>query len=281
MAENGSERSVDSVRASDRVEAFGAQDLVVLAVKAHQIAEVAPILSQFLHDDTVIMTIQNGIPWWFFHGFKGEYGGRSIHAVDPGGTIGHHIDPTRLLGSIAYPAADRPEPGTVRQLEGDQFPVGELDGSRTERAFTIAAALSGAGFRSRVLSDIRAHLMVKAWGNLAFNPISALTGATLAEICRDQHTRALAAQMMTEAAAIAGRLGIRTRVSIEQRIVGAEKVGDHKTSMLQDLELGRELEMEALVGAFVELGHMTATPTPTIDAVYACAKLREATRAQR
>ena len=277
---DSSEVVTDSVEASADISTFGPQDLIILAVKAHQIADVAPMLEAVLQDGTTIMTVQNGIPWWFFDGFGGEYEGRRIEAVDPGGRIALHIDRARILGSIAYPAADRPEPGTVRVIDGDQFPVGEIDGSRTDRATAIAAALTEAGFRSRVLTDIRAHIWVKAWGNLAFNPISALTGATLAEICGNVHTRSLAAEMMTEAGVIADRLGIKTRISIEQRIAGAEAVGDHKTSMLQDLEAGRELETGALVGSFVELGQMTRTPTPTIDAVYACLKLLEATRAK-
>ena len=281
LSDGGRELIADSVRASADISDFAAQDLVILAVKAHQIAEVAPLLSKVLTDDTAIMTVQNGIPWWFFDGFGDMYEGRRIEAVDPDGMIALHIDPARVLGSIAYPAADRPEPGTVRVIDGDQFPVGELDGSRSERAATIAAALSGAGFRSRVLADIRSHIWVKAWGNLAFNPISALTGATLAEISGNALTWSLVAEMMAEAAVIAEHLGIKTRISIEQRIAGAAAVGDHKTSMLQDLEAGRELETEALVGSFVELGQMTGTPTPTINAVYACVKLLEATRAKR
>ena len=280
LGADGSELIAESVVASAEISSFGPQDLIVLAVKAHQIAEVAPTLNELLAHNTTIMTVQNGIPWWFFDGFGGEYEGRRIEAVDPGGQIALHIDRARVLGSIAYPAADRPEPGTVRVIDGDQFPVGEIDGSRTDRATAVAAALTEAGFRSRVLTDIRAHIWVKAWGNLAFNPVSALTGATLAEICRNARTRSLAAEMMTEAGLIANQLGIKTRISIEQRIAGAEAVGDHKTSMLQDLEAGRELETEALVGSFVELGQMTGSPTPTINAVYACLKLLETTRAK-
>jgi 2-dehydropantoate 2-reductase len=281
VTETGLEILVDSITASDDARDFDVPDLVILAVKAHQIPDVAPVLPRLFGDETVVMTVQNGIPWWFFHRFGGAHEGRRIQAVDPNGAIERSVDPKRVLGCIAYPAAERPEPGTVRAVEGDQFPVGELDGSVSERANRIATALSDAGFRSRVLRDIRAHLWVKAWGNLAFNPISALTGGTLAEICRDPHTRRLASQMMSEAAVIAERLGIRTRVSIEQRIAGAELVGDHKTSMLQDVELGKELETDALIGAFVELGVLTGVATPSIDAVYACVKLRDALHSVR
>jgi 2-dehydropantoate 2-reductase len=268
-----------NLNASDDIASFGQQDLVILAVKAHQILEVTPGVSALLGPATTVMTVQNGIPWWFFQGFGGEYDGRRIDAVDPEGEIHAQLDSSRILGSIAYPAVDRPEPGIIRVIDGNQFPVGEIDGSRSDRASAVATALTEAGFRSRVLTDIRSHIWVKAWGNLAFNPISALTGATLAQICGDPLTRELAADMMTEAAGIAERLGIKTRISIEQRIAGAEAVGDHKTSMLQDLETGRELEIEALVGSFVELGRITGVPTASIDAVYACVKLLENTRA--
>ena len=183
-------------------------------------------------------------------------------SLDPDGTIERHVPPDRIVGCIAYPAAEREQPAVIRLVEGDRFPVGELDGSRSERVAALAQTLTAAGFTSRVLTDIRAHLWVKAWGNLAFNPISALTGATLAEICRSPPTRALAAEMMREAGAVAERLGLRLRISVEQRIEGAEKVGAHKTSMLQDVEAGRPLEIAPLVGAFVELGRLTETPMP-------------------
>jgi 2-dehydropantoate 2-reductase len=276
IQEDGREVHVDTLNAAEEVSAFGEEELIILAVKAHQIIDVVPQIRPLLGTDTVIMTVQNGIPWWFFHGFDGPYQGRIIRAVDPDGRIAQHVDSRRVLGSIAYPAADRPEPGLVRVVEGDQFPVGELDGLRSRRATEVASVLATAGFRSRVLTDIRSHIWVKAWGNLAFNPISALTGATLSEICRNPLTRALATEMMTEASAIADPLGIRTRITIAQRIEAAERIGDHKTSMLQDLEAARELETEALIGSFVELGELIGTPTPSIDAVYACVKLLEA-----
>lgn len=274
---DGSETIVDSLEASSELADFGAQDLVILALKAHQIAELAPSLDVLFDVDTVILPVQNGVPWWFFYCFGGEYEGQRLQSLDPDGVLEHYIPTERIVGSIAYPAASRPRPGVVEVVEGDQFPVGELDGTRSERAQTIAELLTGAGFRSRVLRDIRAHIWVKAWGNLAFNPISVLTGATLAEIARYPSTRSLAVEMMQEAAAIAEKLDIRLRVTIEQRINGAEAVGDHRTSMLQDLEAGKELELDPLVGVFVELGDMTSTPTPTIKAVYSCAQLLDAT----
>ena len=273
---DGSEEATGRLQASATLADFGAQDLVILALKAHQVAELARDLEVLYETDTVVLPVQNGIPWWFFQGFAGEHDGRRLRSLDPTGALERHIPAQRIVGAIAYPAVERTEPGVVRVVEGDHFPVGELDGSRSPRVQKIAEVLNAAGFRSRVLTDIRAHLWVKAWGNLAFNPISALTGGTLAEICRHPSTRSVAYDMMDEAASIAEALGLRLRVTIEQRINGAEAVGDHKTSMLQDVESGRELELEAIVGAFVELGELTGTPTPSINAIYACTKLVDA-----
>jgi 2-dehydropantoate 2-reductase len=264
---DGSELVAPDVIASDDLSDFGPQDTVVLALKAHQLAAVAPSLGAVLGADTTFVPMQNGVPWWFFHRFGGELEGSRLRTLDPDGVLERAIPPERLVPSIAYPAAVREGPGIIRLVEGNRFPVGELDGSRSPRAQGIADVLGAAGFKSRVLSDIRAHLWVKAWGNLAFNPISALTGATLGEICRDPRTRAVASAMMHEANDIAAALGIRTRLSVEQRIEGAASIGDHRTSMLQDVEAGRELEVGPLVGAFVELGQLTGTPTPTIEVV--------------
>jgi len=270
---DGTESLVRSMTVADQLGELGPADVVILALKAHQIAPMAEALSVLYDDETVVVPVQNGIPWWFFQGFGGPHDGYRLRSLDPEGLLESHIPTSRVIGSIAYPASERPEPGAVRVIEGDRFPVGELSGERTDRAGAIAAALTEAGFASRVLTDIRAHLWVKAWGNLAFNPISALTGATLAGICRDGRTRELAAAMMGEAAAIADELGVRTRISIDKRIEGAEAVGEHKTSMLQDLEAGRELELEPLVGAFIELGELTGVATPTIEAIYALTSL--------
>ncbi|MEA3186154.1 MAG: 2-dehydropantoate 2-reductase, partial [Ilumatobacteraceae bacterium] len=222
------------MRASDDLADLGQQDLVFLALKAHQIAAVADRLALLYDDSTVVIPLQNGVPWWFFQKFPGPYEGRRLNALDPDGLLERLIPADRIVGSIAYPAAEREAPGVIRLIEGDRFPVGELDGQRSGRVTEIAQILTSAGFKSRVVTDIRAHLWIKAWGNLAMNPISALTGATLAEICRFPATRSLAAEMMAEASVVAEKLGLHLRLSIEQRIEGAEKVGDHKTSMLQD-----------------------------------------------
>jgi len=217
--------------------------------------------------------LQNGVPWWFFQKFPGPFDGRRLETLDPEGTLERTIPVERIVGAITYPAAERDAPGVFRLVEGDRFPVGELDGTRTERATMISRVLTEAGFKSRVLTDIRSHLWVKAWGNLAMNPISALTGTTLAEICQFPSTRALAAQMMEESSEVAEKLGLQLRLSVEQRIEGAEKVGYHKTSMLQDVEAGRTLEVDPLVGSFVELGHLTDTPMPATQVVYSLVSL--------
>jgi 2-dehydropantoate 2-reductase len=273
---DGSRVVASEIRAASRAEALGTQDLVLLAVKAHQLADVTESVPPLLRTQTVVLTLQNGIPWWFFQKFPGPFEGRRLPNLDPDGVLERAIPFDRILGSIAYPAAERDAPGVVRLVEGDRFPVGELDGEISARATSVADALRHAGFVSKVVRDIRSQLWVKAWGNLAFNPISALTGATLGEICRFPPSRELAARMMRESTAIAERLGLRLRLSVEQRIEGAAKVGEHKTSMLQDAEAGHPLELEALVGAFVELGRLTATPTPSIDAVYELAATLDA-----
>ena len=259
------------------VDELGPQDVIVLALKAHQIAAIADRLPALYDADSVVVPMQNGVPWWFFQRFPGPHEGTRLQTLDPHGILERHIPPERIVASIPYPAAERVEPGVIRLIEGDRFPVGELTGERTERVGAISDALSASGFTSRVLTDVRAHLWIKAWGNLAFNPISALTRATLAEICADPATRALAAQVMQEAADIAAKIGLRLRISIEQRIEGAAAVGEHKTSMLQDVEAGRELEIEPLVGCFVELGRLTETATPAIEMIYALTSLLNAT----
>jgi 2-dehydropantoate 2-reductase len=270
---DGSEVMAPGVQASDQASRLGRQDLIVLAVKAHQLPHVAPALPTLYDDETVVIPLQNGVPWWFFQQFHGPFAGRRLESLDPDGTIERSVPPERIVGSVAYPAAEREGPAAVRLIEGDRFPVGELNGERSPRALMIADLLTEGGFKSRVVTDLRSNVWIKAWGNLAFNPISALTGATLREICRDEAARAVAEKMMLEAAAIAERLGLRLRLSVSQRIEGAEKVGDHKTSMLQDVEAGRALEVEALVGAFAELGTLTDTPTPTIEVVYSLVSL--------
>jgi 2-dehydropantoate 2-reductase len=271
--EHGSETRTTNARAVEKAAEAGPHDAVLLTVKAHQVAPIAADLQHLCHRDTVIVTMQNGIPFWYFHKHGGPLEGTPVRSADPDGSIGRAIDPARIIGSVVYPAANLVEPGVVRVVEGNRFTLGEPDGSTTPRIQALAASLTAAGFKAPVIADIRSEIWLKLWGNLSFNPISALTHATLEDICRFPLTRELAVQMMTEAQAIAGKLGVTFRVSIERRIAGAEKVGAHKTSMLQDVEHGRPIELEALAGAVVELGELTQTPTPAIRAVYACASL--------
>lgn len=272
IGEDGRE-VVARANAFDDTRDAGPQDFVILAVKAHQVAAVAPSLAALCGDKTAIVTMQNGIPWWYFHRHGGSYEGTAVRSADPDGSIARHIDAGRVIGSVVYPAATLEAPGVVRVVEGKRFTLGEPDGSTSERAQAIAAAFTRAEFKAPVIADIRSEIWLKLWGNVSFNPISALTHATLAGLLRFPLTRELSIEMMREAEQVANRLGITFRVGIDKRIAGAEKVGEHKTSMLQDVEAGRPMEIEALVGSVVELGRLTQTPTPHIDAVYALVSL--------
>jgi len=270
---DGSEQVARQVRATDDYGQAGVQDVVVLAMKAHQVEAVADKLHALLGPHTVIVTMQNGIPFWYFHGQGGPHEGQVVRSVDPEGTLAQRIPVQQVIGSVVYPAAELVAPGVVRHIEGDRFPLGELDGSHSERVQRLSECFAGAGLKAPVLDDIRAEIWLKLWGNLSFNPISALAHATLVDICQYPPTRELAAAMMLEAQAVAQQLGIQFRVSLDKRIAGAEKVGKHKTSMLQDIEAGRAPEIDALVGSVVELGRLTGTPTPHIDSVLALVKL--------
>lgn len=254
-------------------------DVVFLGVKAHGLTQLAPQLKPVLGPDTAVVGTQNGIPWWFFQGWGGEHQGMHLERVDPGGTIAAAIEPRRVLGSIVYFATDIVEPGVVRHTEGNRISLGEPDGTRSDRNRQIAEALIAAGLRCPVTTRIRQEIWVKILGNVAFNPISALTGATLAKMARDPDVNALVRRIMEETIAVGARLGLEVPITIDQRIAGAEKVGEHKTSMLQDLEAGRPIELEAVVGAVVELGERLNVPMPHTRAVYACTKLLAHTRA--
>ena len=251
----------------------GPQDVVLLTVKAHQVKDLLPDLRALFGPDTLVVTMINGVPWWYFHKLAGPYEGRNLESLDPGGLIAANIEPERIIGSVVYPASELVAPGVVKLIEGNRFSLGELDGSRSERIEALSKVMMAAGFKSPVSRDIRSEIWVKLWGNLCFNPLSALTHATLEDICRYPATRELAASMMGEAKAVAEKLGVAFKITLEQRIAGAEAVGAHKTSMLQDVEAGRTLELQALVGAVVELGRITDTPTPHIGAIYAATSL--------
>jgi 2-dehydropantoate 2-reductase len=273
VLEDGSEQHAPAVRAVQDTAAAGPQDAVLLCVKAHQLKDLLPGLRQLFGAQTMVVSMINGLPWWYFHRLAGPWQGWRLASVDPDGAIGAAIEPERVIGGIVYPAAELVEPGVVRVIEGNRFTLGEPDGSRSARIEALAQALMRAGFKAPVSKDIRGEIWLKLWGNLSFNPISALTHATLEDICRFPASRALAASMMREAQAVAERLGVRMKITLEQRIAGAEAVGAHKTSMLQDVEAGRALELEALVGSVVELARLTDTPTPAIDAIYAATSL--------
>ena len=262
-----------NVKATDNYEQAGPQDLVILAMKAHQLEAVATDVPKLFGPDTVVVTMQNGIPYWYFHKHGGELQESQVHSVDPTGAILQNIPATRVLGCVVYPASELVQPGVVKHLEGDRFPIGELDGSISDRVTRISKCFVNAGFKAPVLDNIRAEIWLKLWGNLTFNPISSLAHSTLVDICQFPLTRELATNMMLEAQAVAGKLGIEFRVPLEKRIAGAEKVGKHKTSMLQDVEAGRVPEIDALVGSVVELGSLTQTATPHIGTVYALVKL--------
>jgi 2-dehydropantoate 2-reductase len=273
ILEDGSEQHASTARAVQDMAEAGPQDAVLLTVKAHQVRDLLPGLRALFGPDTMVVTMINGVPWWYFHKLAGPYEGRQLESVDPGGLLAQHIEPGRVIGSVVYPAAELVAPGVVKLIEGNRFTLGEPDGSRSVRIEALSQAMIRAGFKSPVSKDIRSEIWVKLWGNLSFNPISALTHATLEDICRYPLSRELAASMMREAQAVGEKLGVAFKVSLDQRIAGAESVGAHKTSMLQDVEHGRALELEALVGSVVELGRITGTPTPTIAAIYAATSL--------
>ena len=280
LIQDGEELVVSNVTATDDIADLDVQDIVLLALKSHQIAAVLDKLPKLIGPDSVMVTLQNGIPWWYFQNLPGQYEGTVIETVDKGGVLAQAIDPACLLGCIAYPAAVVSKPGVIKHVEGTRFPVGELDGSVSARATMVSETFIDAGFKSPVLDDIRSEIWLKLWGNLSFNPISALTHSTLEAICQFPQSRDLAATMMTEAKEVAEKLGAGFRVTLERRIEGAEKVGKHKTSMLQDVEAGKPLEIDGMLGVVIELAEITDTSVPTLRAIYACVSLLNNTMAR-
>jgi 2-dehydropantoate 2-reductase len=256
-------------RLTDDPADVGPQDCVIVALKAHQVAGIADRMAPLLGPETAVVTAANGVPWWYFHGLEGPLRDRRLSSVDPDGKLWNLIGPQRAVGCVVYPAAEITAPGQIRHIENDRLTLGEPDGSKSDRAARLSRALIACGFKSPVKTDIRTEIWVKLWGNVAFNPISALTGATLKAICEDAGTRAAARAIMNEAEAVAAKLGIRMPIDVESRIDGAASVGEHKTSMLQDFERGRPIELDAIVGAVAELGDIVGVNTPMIDAIYA------------
>jgi len=248
-------------------------DAVFLTLKAHSLPDMAPRLGPLLGPDTAIVTGQNGIPWWYFERHGGPLDGTRLRTVDPGGIIATHIDARRVVGCVVYPATSIIAPGVIQHVEGNRFSLGELDGTTTERCRAIAAALIKGGLKAPIRPRIRDEIWLKLLGNVCFNPLSALTRATMVQIATDPEMRPVAQAMMEEADSVARALGIDLAIGVEQRLAGAEKVGAHKTSMLQDVESGRPLEVEALIGAVLEIATLLGLALPHLRTVYACARL--------
>lgn len=262
------------VTASDNPADLGPQDYVIVTLKAHSVPAVVPHMQPLIGDKTTIVSGVNGVPWWYFHKIGTDLEGTRLASVDPGNAQWDGFGPDRVLGCVVYPAAEVSQPGTIKHIEGNRFSLGEPDGSKSERAVALSQALSAAGLKAPVRPRLRDEIWVKLWGNLSFNPISALTHATLDVLCTDVGTRPVARNMMLEAQAIAEKLGVKFPIDVERRIDGGAAVGAHRTSMLQDLDANRPMEIDALVGSVQELGRITNTPTPTIDTVLALVQLR-------
>src|SRR5271163_4093882 len=273
VLKEGAKEIVARVEATDRIADVRPPGLVVLGVKAHQLAPMAAEVATILTPATMALTIQNGIPWWYFFKHGGPYEGHRLESVDPGGVIARHLPIGAIIAGISYQAAEIESPGVIRHVEGHRLPLAEIDGSKSARVAALSELFSRAGFKSPVLGDVRTEIWMKLWGNLTFNPISALARATLEDICRFPPTRALAAAMMGEAQTVGEAFGIRFRLPIDKRIAGAEAIGPHKTSMLQDIEHGRAIEIDALLGSVIELARLADVETPHLDAVYAVTRL--------
>ena len=255
------------------LEEAGPADVVFLGVKAHSLPQLAPQLKPVLGPDTTVVSTQNGIPWWYFQGFGGAAEGIHLERIDPGGVISSAIEARRVVGSIVYFSTEIPAPGVIQHTEGNRISLGEPDGARSERCRRIAEALVASGLRCPITTHLRQEIWVKLLGNASLNPVSALTRATVVQMVRDPDVSAVIRNIMQEVEVVSKKLGMELPVSIDQRMAGAEKVGEHKTSMLQDLEAGRPMELEALVGAVVELGERLGLPMPYTRTVYSCAKL--------
>jgi 2-dehydropantoate 2-reductase len=265
------------INASENPADLGPQDYVIVTLKAHSVPAVVPKMQPLIGRNTTIVSGVNGVPWWYFHKIGTDLEGTRLESVDPDNTQWNGFGPDRVLGCVVYPAAEVSKPGTIKHIEGNRFSLGEPDGSKSERAVALSQALSAAGLKAPVRPRLRDEIWVKLWGNLSFNPISALTQAPLDVLCTDSGTRAVAKGMMLEAQEIAEKLGVKFPIDVERRIDGGAAVGSHRTSMLQDLDAGRPMEIDALIGSVQELGHLTKTPTPTIDTVLALTRLRART----
>ena len=271
---SGGEESTVHVAASDNAAELGVHDFVIVALKAHSVPAVVDPIKSLCDENTAIVTAVNGVPWWYFHGLGGDYEGRQLGSVDPGGRQWRELGPERAIGCVVYPACEVSAPGVIEHIDGERFTLGEPNGEKTDRVQRLSAALREANLKAPVKNRIRDEIWVKLWGNVAFNPLSALTGATLEGLCANDETRELARAIMLEAQQIGEALGARFAVDVDKRIAGAAAVGAHKTSMLQDLERGRAMEIDAVVTAVQELGILTSVATPTLDIVLALVKAR-------
>ena len=273
IEEDGALQTV-KVTASDNPADLGPQDYVIITLKAHSVPPIVPKVQPLIGENTTIVSGVNGVPWWYFHKIGTDLEGTRLETVDPGNAQWDGFGPDRVLGCVVYPAAEVTQPGVIKHIEGNRFSLGEPDGSKSDRAMALSKALSAAGLKAPVRPHLRDEIWVKLWGNLSFNPISALTHATLDVLCTDVGTREVARNMMIEAQQIAEKMGVKFPIDVDRRINGGAAVGAHRTSMLQDLDQGRPMEIDALVGSVQELGRITDTPTPTIDTVLALTKLR-------
>ena len=276
LIEEGQEHKV-SISASDTPSDLGEQDYIIVTLKAHSVPPVVEKMRPLIGKNTTIVSGVNGVPWWYFHKIGGPLEGTRLHSVDPDDAQWNGFGPDNVLGCVVYPAAEVIEPGVIKHIEGNRFSLGEPDGSKSERAISLSQALSAAGLKAPVRPKLRDEIWVKLWGNLSFNPISALTHATLDVLCTDEGTRPIARAMMLEAQEIAEKLGVKFPIDVERRIDGGAAVGAHRTSMLQDLDQGRPMEIDALVASVQELGKITQTPTPIIDTVLGLVRLRART----
>ncbi|MDA9812667.1 2-dehydropantoate 2-reductase [Planktomarina temperata] len=280
MQENGlrliEETGISTVKvtASDTASDLGPQDYVIVTLKAHSVPSVVPHMQPLINDHTTVVSGVNGVPWWYFHKISGALEGTRLQTVDPGNAQWDGLGPDRVLGCVVYPAAEVVEPGVVKHIEGNRFSLGEPDGSKSNRALALSEVLSASGLRAPIRPKIRDEIWIKLWGNLSFNPISVLTQSTLDVLCTDPGTREVARKMMLEAKTVAEKLGVKFPIDVDRRIQGGAAVGAHRTSMLQDLDQGRPMEIDALIGSVKELGLITQTPTPTIDTVLALTALR-------
>ena len=275
--EIGGERKTVQVHCTDDPAEAGEQDYVIVTLKAHSVIPIVDQMRPLLGPDTAVVTAQNGVLWWYFYGLAGELENHRLEFADPGGRIWETLGPERAIGCVVYPSCEIVEPGVVRHLDSNRFMLGEPDGSKSDRVRVLSEVMSNAGFKAPVRKKIRDDIWFKLLGNATFNPVSVLTGATLQARGTDPGVRGLIRQMMTEAQAVGAALGVRFAMDVEKRIDGGAAVGEHKTSMLQDLEAGRPLELDALVASVTELGRLVNVPTPSIDMVLALARLREAT----